>query len=241
MWADDFHHAVHTLLTGEDRTFLVDFGRPEHLARVLASGFRFQGERSAFREKPWGTPTDGLAPSRFVFAAQNHDQVGNRPFGDRLTTLVPWEALPAVAAVTCLAPGLPLLFQGEEYGETRPFLFFTSHTDPQLARSVTEGRRAELIAETGGREVPDPQDEATFLASKLTHARHGRHGELRATYQELLAVRRRHAEVIGTRWPEVAHEGRAFRIAWPDGLQLAVNLGPRRAMGLAPWGYEVKE
>jgi maltooligosyltrehalose trehalohydrolase len=240
MWADDFHHAVHALLTGERRTFLADFGEPEHLARVLRSGFRFQGERSAFRGRPWGTPTRGLAPSRFVFSSQNHDQIGNRPFGDRLSTLVPWEALAPVAALTCLAPGIPLLFQGEEYGETRPFLFFTSHSDPGLAAGVTRGRRAEHIAETGGREVPDPQAEETFAASKLTHARGGPHGALRRLYRELLAVRRRHAHELGTVWPEVEQLGRAFHVAWAT-LELRVNLGPQPAAGLPGWGWALRE
>jgi len=241
MWADDFHHAVHALLTGERRGFLADFGDPAHLARVLASGFRFQGEPSSYRGRPWGTPTAGLEPSRFVFAAQNHDQVGNRPLGERLSTLVPWEALFPVAALTALGPGLPLLFQGEEYGETRPFLFFTSHGDPALAASVSEGRRTELIAEAGGRAIPDPQAEETFLASKLSHRRDGRHGELWRAWRDLLAVRQRHAETIGARWPEVTRDGRAFRLTWPDGLELRVNLGPEPAMGLAGWGHEVRE
>jgi maltooligosyltrehalose trehalohydrolase len=241
MWADDFHHAVHALLTGERRGFLADFSDPAHLARVLASGFRFQGEPSSYRGRAWGTPTAGLEPSRFVFAAQNHDQVGNRPLGERLSTLVPWEALLPVAALTAVGPGLPLLFQGEEYGETRPFLFFTSHGDPALAASVSEGRRAELIAEAGGREIPDPQAEETFLASKLSHRRDGRHGELWRAWRDLLAVRRRHAETIGARWPEVTGDGRAFRLRWPDGLELRVNLGPEPAMGLAGWGQEVRE
>ena len=239
-WTDDFHHAVHALLTGERHAFLADFGDPAHLARVLASGFRFQGERSSYRGGPWGTTTAGLVPAQFVLAAQNHDQVGNRPFGDRLSTLIPREALVPVAALTALGPGLPLLFQGEEYGETRPFLYFTSHSDPALAAGVTEGRRAEHAGETGGREVPDPQAEATFLSSKLTHSREGRHGALRLLWRELLATRRRHAATLASRWPEVAHERRAFRLAWP-GLELRVNLGPAPAMGLGPWGYEVRE
>jgi maltooligosyltrehalose trehalohydrolase len=241
MWADDFHHALHALLTGEREAFFVDFGDPEHLARTLREGFRFQGERSRFRKKAWGTSTRGLEPSRFVFCAQNHDQVGNRPHGERLSSLLPADALPAIAAITCLAPGLPLLFMGEEYGEPNPFQYFTSHEDPALARAVTEGRRAEFIAKAGGREVPDPQDPATFERSRLSHRRDGRHGALRDVYRELLRLRARHAEVIGTRWPEVRHEGRAFRIEWPGALAAEVNLGPVAAMGLPPWGWRVEE
>jgi maltooligosyltrehalose trehalohydrolase len=239
-WADDFHHALHAMLTGERGAFLVDFGDPAHLERVLREGFRFQGERSEYRGGPWGTDTRGLAPSRFVFFAQNHDQVGNRPHGERLPSLVPWEALAPIAALTCLGPGLPLLFMGEEYGETRPFQYFTSHGDPDLARAVTEGRRREHIASAGGREVPDPQDPATFERSRPSHARDGRHGELRRLHRELLAIRRRHAGTLGARWPDVARDGRAFRLSWP-GLSLEVNLGPEPALGLAAWGWNVRE
>jgi maltooligosyltrehalose trehalohydrolase len=241
MWSDDFHHALHAMLTGERDAFFADFGRPEHLARVLREGFRFQGEHSAFRKKRWGTPTAGLAPSRFVVCAQNHDQVGNRPHGERLAQLLPREALPALAAVTCLAPGLPLLFMGEEYGELQPFQYFTSHGDPALAKAVSEGRRAEFIAKAGGKEVPDPQAEGTFERSRLTHRRDGAHGALRQVYRELLRCRARHAQVMGARWPEVRHEGRAFHVEWPGELALEVNLGPGPAMGLPPWGWRVDE
>ena len=179
-------------------------------------------------------------PSQFVFCAQNHDQVGNRPHGERLSQLLPAEALPAVAAITCLAPGLPLLFMGEEYGELRPFQYFTSHGDPALAKAVTEGRRAEFISKTGDEDVPDPQDPATFARSRLTHRRDGSHGALRDLYRDLLAVRARHATSIGSRWPEVRHEGRAFDLAWP-GLRVRVNLGAQPAMGLPPWGFQVAD
>jgi maltooligosyltrehalose trehalohydrolase len=241
MWSDDFHHALHAMLTGERDAFLADFGEPEHLARTLREGFRFQGEPSEYRKKRWGTPTRGLVPSQFVVSAQNHDQVGNRPHGERLTQLLPPEALPAIAAITCLAPGLPLLFMGEEYGELRPFQYFTSHGDPALAKAVTEGRRAEFIAHTGGEEIPDPQDAATFERSRLGHRRDGRHGQLRSVYRDLLRIRARHAGVIGSRWPEVRHEGRAFSVVWPGALTLEVNLGPDPAAGLRAWEWRVRE
>ncbi|HET7753999.1 MAG TPA: malto-oligosyltrehalose trehalohydrolase [Anaeromyxobacteraceae bacterium] len=241
MWSDDFHHALHAMLTGERDAFLVDFGAPEHLARTLREGFRFQGEPSAYRKKPWGTSTGGLVPAQFVVGSQNHDQVGNRPHGERLAQLAPPEALPAIAAITCLAPGLPLLFMGEEYGELRPFQYFTSHGDRALAKAVTEGRRAEFIASAGGEEVPDPQDPATFDRSRLSHRRDGWHAELRGVYRELLHTRARHAEIIGSRWPEVRREGRAFQLAWPGALTLEVNLGPEPALGLGGWVWWVRE
>jgi maltooligosyltrehalose trehalohydrolase len=241
MWSDDFHHALHAMLTGERDAFFVDFGEPEHLARVLREGFRFQGEPSKYRKKPWGTPTAGLEPSRFVVFAQNHDQVGNRPHGERLASLVPPEALPAIAAITCLAPGLPLLFMGEEYGETRPFQYFTSHGDPALAKAVSEGRRAEFIAKAGGEDIPDPQEPATFERSRLSHRRDGDHGALRRVYRELLRTRARHAAVLAAHWPDVRREARAFRLVWPGALKLEVNLGPEPALGLGPWEWRVEE
>ncbi len=239
-WADDFHHALHALLTGERRHYYVDFGDLEPLARTLREGFAFQGERSRYRGGPWGTDTVGLAPSRFVFCAQNHDQVGNRPAGERLAALVPPQALHPVATLLLLGPALPLLFMGEEYGETRPFLYFTSHGDPQLARAVSEGRQAEHVAAAGPQGVPDPQAHETFQRSRLTHRRDGEHGELWRHYREMLRVRRRHAREMGSQWPDVAVEGRAVSLRWPS-LEVAVNLGATAAAGLPGWGWRVRE
>ncbi|WP_176064336.1 malto-oligosyltrehalose trehalohydrolase [Anaeromyxobacter diazotrophicus] len=240
MWADDFHHAVHALLTGERGAFYQDFGGMAPLARALAEGFAFQGEPSRFRKKPWGTDTRGLAPSQFVFSLQNHDQVGNRPAGERLAALVPGEALFPLAALLLLGPGLPLLFMGEEYGEERPFLYFTSHGDPALAKAVSEGRKAEHLAEAGAGGVPDPQDEDTFRRSILAHRRDGRHGELWRHHRELLRIRRRHAAALGQRWPEVAVDGTSLALRRP-GLEVEVNLGPSPAGGLPAWGWRVRE
>ncbi|BDG10392.1 malto-oligosyltrehalose trehalohydrolase [Anaeromyxobacter paludicola] len=239
-WADDLHHALHALLTGERGHYYADYGRPEDVQRALLQGFVYQGQRSEFRKRPFGTSTEGLLPLRFVACLQNHDQVGNRPFGERLTALVPWEALAPAAAILILGPALPLLFMGEEYGESRPFLYFTSHGDPALARAVSEGRKKELIAVAAGRPIPDPQDPQTFEQSRLTHRRSGRHGALREVYRQLLAVRRRHAAAIGAHWPEVARDGRAFTVRRP-GLTLRANLGPEPAGGMPGWGWGVEE
>ncbi len=238
-WADDLHHALHALVTGEREAFHADFGRPEDVARALSEGFVYQGQFSRFRKKAHGTDTRGLAPSRFVVCAQNHDQVGNRPLGERLSTLVPWEALAPIAALVSLGPGLPLLFMGEEYGETRPFQYFTSHTDPQVARAVTQGRRAEFIARAGGK-VPDPQDPETFRRSKLSHGRAGRHGEHWRLHRDLLRVRRKHLRTIAAAWPAVRAEGHAFTLTRP-GLEVAVNLGASPAAGLPAHGWRVRE
>ena len=239
VWADDLHHAVHALLTGERTLFLQDYGGPELVVRALAAGFAYQGERSAYRRRPHGSDPRGLAPWRFVVCAQNHDQVGNRAHGERLASLVPWEALRPVAALVLLGSGTPLLFMGEEYGETRPFLYFTSHSDPALARAVSEGRKKELIVQ-GAHDPPDPQDPETFRRSKLSHRRDGRHGELRAHHRALLALRRTHRDAIAARWPEVRREGTCFTLVRP-GLEVRANLGAEPAGGLGPWGWSVRE
>jgi maltooligosyltrehalose trehalohydrolase len=232
-WADDFHHALHALLTGERGAFYADFGDPEDLVEALEHGFVYRGQGSRFRKRPHGTPTDGLVPRQFVMCLQNHDQVGNRPTGERLASLVPREALEPLATLLLLGPGLPLLFMGEEHGETRPFLYFTSHTDPDLARAVSEGRRREFIAEA--KEIPDPQAEQTFVDSRPS--RSGDH-TLREHYRAMLAVRRRNQARIASSWPRVRREGRAYRLERP-GLTVTVNLGPEPALGLAGWGWEV--
>jgi maltooligosyltrehalose trehalohydrolase len=240
MWSDDFHHALHALLTGERNSFYADFGGVEPLARTLREGFAFQGTPSKFRKKAWGTDTKGLAPARFVFCAQNHDQVGNRPAGDRLSKLVPPEALFPIATLLLLGPGLPLLFMGEEYGEDQPFLYFTSHGDPALAMAVTEGRKAEHAAEAGPECVPDPQAEETFRRSLLTHRRDGWHGDLWKHHQAMLRLRHRHAREIGARWPDVTTDGTCVTLR-RAGLDVAVNLGPATAGGLPGWGWRVSE
>ena len=232
-WADDFHHVLHAMLTGERGAFYADFGDPQELVKALEQGFVYQGQPSRFRGKPHGTRTDGLRPRQFVFCLQNHDQVGNRPTGERLASLVPPAALEPLATLLLLGPGLPLLFMGEEHGETRPFLYFTSHTDPELARAVSEGRRSEFIALSA--EVPDPQDASTFERSRP--ARQG-DSELRAHYRQMLAIRRQYQDRIGAEWPRVRREGRAYRME-RLGITVSVNLGPAPALGLPGWGWEV--
>jgi maltooligosyltrehalose trehalohydrolase len=239
VWADDLHHALHALLTGESARFLADYGKPGDVARALAEGFVYQGQPSLFRKRPHGTDPRGLPPAAFVTCLQNHDQVGNRPLGERIARLVPWAALAPASALVLLGSGTPLLFMGEEYGETRPFLYFTSHGDPALAKAVSEGRKGELIAQGAG-EVPDPQAPRTFRRSRLSHRRDGRHAALRDHYRRMLALRRRHRAAISAGWPEVRREGAAFTLVRP-GLVVRANLGPVAAGGLGPWGLEIEE
>ncbi len=191
-WSDDFHHALHSLLTGERDGYYQDFGRLEHLARAFREGYVYTGQRSAYRQRRHGRRPKLALARQFVVFSQNHDQVGNRARGERLSALVSFAGLKLAAGVVLLSPFLPLLFMGEEYGETAPFQYFTDHADPALAQAVREGRREEFAGFAWTGEVPDPQDEATFLRSRLQRdlSRHKQSRVLRAFYRELIRLRR---------------------------------------------------
>jgi len=192
-WSDDFHHSLHTLLTKEQHGYYQDFGRLSDLATAITQGFVYQGQSSLFRKRPHGTPSHYLPGERFVVCSQNHDQVGNRAHGDRLSTLVPFPALKLAAGLVLCAPNLPLLFMGEEYGETASFLYFTSHSNPGLIQAVREGRRREFAAFAWSQEVPDPQDPKTFRRSVLDHHLRERepHRSLLRFYHDVIALRKR--------------------------------------------------
>jgi maltooligosyltrehalose trehalohydrolase len=183
-WADDFHHALHTLVTDERDGYYAEFGRVALLAKAMHRPHVHDGCYSSFRGRRFGAPADDLAPQRFVVFCQNHDQVGNRAFGDRLAA----PARPLAAFCTLLAPFVPMLFMGEEYGERAPFQFFCDHIDPEIAEATRQGRRREFAAFASfGQEIPDPQDPQTFAASKLTRERDRALAEL---YERLVALRR---------------------------------------------------
>jgi len=194
VWSDDFHHALHVALTGERGGYYVDFGKVGHLVQAMAEGFAFQGQHSEYFGGLRGTPSADLEGEHFVVCLQNHDQVGNRAEGDRLGRRLPFSACKLAAALMFVAPALPLLFMGEEYGETAPFQFFTSFLDPALAAAVRRGRAAEFSRFAWPGTVPDPGDPATFVRSRLNHALAGapRHRELREYYRTWLALRRSH-------------------------------------------------
>jgi maltooligosyltrehalose trehalohydrolase len=191
-WNDDFHHALHALLTGERGGYYTDYGRPADLVKALERVFVLDGVYSQFRGRRWGAPALGLPGDRFVASIQNHDLVGNRARGDRLSTLVGPAALRLAASLLLLAPRLPLLFMGEEYGEENPFLFFCSFLDRRLVENVRQGRRRDYAAFMQG-EVPDPQAESTFAASRLTWSwpEGSPRAGLRRLYRDLLVARRR--------------------------------------------------
>jgi len=196
VWSDDFHHALHAYLTGEREGYYQDFGSKEQIVRALNEGFAFQGEPFNFwRGRKRGTPAAGIPLPAHVICTQNHDQVGNRARGERLDALAPRGACKLAAPLLMLAPETPLLFMGQEYGETAPFQFFTDYGDPALQQAVREGRRKEFehFVAFGG-EVPDPQDEETFRRSKLTwpvgSGEVNEHVEMLRWYRELIALRR---------------------------------------------------
>src|SRR3984957_7213085 len=166
-WNDDFHHSVHTLLTQESQGYYADFGGVAHLADTLREGWYYDGKYSRFRRRRHGNSAAGIARSHFLVFNQNHDQVGNRACGERLSSLVNFEAQKLAAGLTLLSPFVPLLFMGEEYGETSHFLYFTSHSDRDLIEAVRRGRHEEFAAFGWHADVPDPQEETTFANSKL--------------------------------------------------------------------------
>jgi len=194
-WSDDFHHAVHVALTGESAGYYEGFahyGDVEAVADALERRFVFQGQYAPHRRRRHGAPAIDVSADHFIISIQNHDQVGNRATGDRLSALVPPDALRLAAALLLLAPYVPMLFMGEEYGEVAPFLYFVSHSDPDLVQAVRRGRREEFASFGWTGEVPDPQSEETFARSRIHFelGNEGEHAKLRAMYRELLAIRR---------------------------------------------------
>ena len=191
-WSDDFHHALHTLLTGERDGYYGDFGGIGHLGRAFTDGFVYSGQYSAYRKRRHGNPSRHLPAGTFVVFAQNHDQIGNRMRGERLARLVCFESLKLAAGVVLLSPFLPLLFMGEEYGEVAPFLYFVHHGDTGLIEAVRKGRKEEFAAFGWKGEIPDPQDEDTFLRSRPDPAlrESGNHARLLELHRELIRIRK---------------------------------------------------
>jgi maltooligosyltrehalose trehalohydrolase len=190
-WSDDFHHAVHSLLTGERQGYYEDFGPPEDISRALQTPYLYAGTFSPHRQRKHGAPPGDLTGDRFVVAIQNHDQVGNRARGDRFGTLLSPAKQRLAASLLLFAPHLPLLFMGEEYGEERPFLFFCSFVDEGLVNAVREGRKREFAIFRWQGEVPDPQAKETFHASCLSwNWADSQRAGLRRLYTDLLGARR---------------------------------------------------
>jgi len=200
-WNEDFHHSLHTLLTGERSGYYQDFGEFGQLVKAFSEGFVYSGQYSPYRRCRHGSSSRDVPAEKLVVFAQNHDQVGNRMLGERLSQLVPFEELKLAAGVVLLSPFIPLLFMGEEYGETAPFQYFVSHSDAELVEAVRRGRREEFAAFEWKGEPPDPQDEGTFARSRLNRSLRGEghHVVLFAFYKELFRLRKSIAALASLR------------------------------------------
>ncbi|WP_418959704.1 malto-oligosyltrehalose trehalohydrolase [Streptomyces tritici] len=238
-WNDDFHHALHTALTGESQGYYADFARAPMaaLAKTLGHVFFHDGTWSSFRGRHHGRPVDRVrTPAhRFLGYAQTHDQVGNRALGDRLSATLSPGLLACAATLVLTGPSVPMLFMGEEWGARTPWQYFTDHTDPALAEAVRQGRRREFAAHGWAEEdVPDPQDPATRDRSVLDRSERDRepHARLLAWYRELIALRRSHPDLTD---PDLAAVRAAFDeqarwLAFRRGdLRIVVNLADRPA------------
>jgi maltooligosyltrehalose trehalohydrolase len=206
-WADEWHHAVHAWLTGETDGYYSDFGTIAHVGKALQQAWVYDGVYSAHRERRHGRPPTGLDGTRFVVSAQNHDQIGNRATGDRLSSTLSDGRLRVAAGLLLTGPFVPMLFQGEEWAASTPWRYFTDFADAELGRAVTEGRRSEFSYFGWDPEsVPDPQDEGTFLASKLDWASldEPEHASMFQWYRDLIALRRLFPELADPMLPTVS-------------------------------------
>ena len=238
IWADDFHHVIRRLLAGDDHGYYADYeGTAGELAETLRHGWLYQGQASRRTGAPRGTSASAVEMRKAVVCVQNHDQIGNRARGERLEHLVGAAGAKLAAVATLIAaPAVPLLFAGEEFAASAPFQYFTSHGDPQLARAVSEGRRREFagLGFAWPDAIPDPQDEATFLRSKLDHTEAARepHAAMRRLYGDLLRNRREHA-ALGARGKDRCRAVMREGAVWVerDGAVLVVlNVGRERTV-----------
>jgi maltooligosyltrehalose trehalohydrolase len=190
-WCDDFHHCIHTLLTGENDGYYIDFGNLQYLVKSIREGFVYSGKYSKFRKRNHGNSAQDRPADQFIVFSQNHDQTGNRMLGERLTQLVSFESQKLAAGIVLLSPYIPLLFMGEEYGEEAPFVYFISHSDPALIDAVRKGRKDEFKAFQWKGTPPDPQDRETFLRSKINWDKRtrGHHKVLLDFYKHLITLR----------------------------------------------------
>lgn len=194
VWADEFHHAIRNLLAGDRQGYFSEYGHLADLAKAYEEIFVFDGQFSPYRKRRHGAPVLDRDRSQFVVCIHNHDQIGNRAWGDRSATSLPPEVQRLACGLLCLSPCIPLIFMGEEYAEEHPFPFFCSFTDPSLIEAVRKGRREEFAALgfCWGEQLPDPQDEETFLSAKLCWKWNAQEfsGQLRRLFQDLFEARR---------------------------------------------------
>lgn len=193
-WSDDFHHTIHTLLTKEQGGYYVDFGKISQLKKVLQKGFAYTGDYSVFHQKNHGRPSSINEGRKFVSFIQNHDQVGNRARGERLNHLVSYDKFKIAALINLMSPFMPILFQGEEWAATTPFLFFCNHQDPEIVRATREGRQKEFSLSHESQTIPDPEAEETFQKSKLNwdEVSQAEHQKILTWYRQLICIRKNH-------------------------------------------------
>lgn len=250
-WSDDWHHAAHVALTGETVGYYADFAAETAVAKVSEDGFFHDGSLSTFRGRPHGSPIPAEVPTwRLVTFAQDHDQIGNRAAGDRLSATLSTDRLAVAAVLTMTAPGTPMLFMGEEWGASTPWQFFTSHPEPELGRATAKGRIAEF-AQMGWDPdaVPDPQDPETFERSHLDwrEVDEAGHARLLALYRELAALRRTRKELtdpdssvtsVTVRSTDGGPQERVYRIDRTT-LSVLINLSAAPATFDTPAGSSV--
>ena len=191
-WSDDFHHCIHTLLTGESGGYYQDFGKLHQLKKALEESFVYSWDYSAYRKRYHGNSAKDIPADQFVVSLQNHDQVGNRMLGDRLSKLISFEGLKVAAGLLLFSPYIPLLFMGEEYAEEAPFNYFVSHSQKELIEAVRNGRKSEFASFQWKGKPLDPQSESTYLNSKIIWDRRieGRHKIILDYYKELIGLRK---------------------------------------------------
>lgn len=243
-WMDDFHHIIHTALTGENKGYYMDYGKLEDLEKAFTN-YLYTGQYSRYWGRKRGTDASSRPGKQFVVALQNHDQVGNRAFGERLSTLIDFPLLKASAGLVLFSAYIPLIFMGEEYGEQSPFLFFTDYQDPELKKAVSRGRKEEF-KQFGWEEVPDPQDPETFNMSKLTPIDRWKeeNHQLFNFYHDMIKLRVSHPVLQGLNKNNlkviVDSKTRVVQVSrWRDGIFLTAlfNLGE----GLYPLDYQGKQ
>ena len=231
-WADEWHHAVHAALTGQRDGYYSDFGSWQHLAKALRQAWVYDGVWSEYRGRSFGAPPVGLDAHQFVVFTQNHDQIGNRAAGERTSALMSVARLKAAAALLLLLPFTPMIFMGEEWAASTPWLYFTDFEEPDLAGAVREGRRREFSRFGWDPEqVPDPQDPATFAASRLDWRQplEGHHAEMLGWYRDLVRLRRQLAPLtagpVGGTGVELDADSGGLAVAVGSHSAVLANLG----------------
>ncbi|MEE4285385.1 MAG: DUF3459 domain-containing protein, partial [Mariniphaga sp.] len=221
-WSDDFHHAVHTLTTGEQKGYYIDFGQPGQLSKAIKEAFVYDGQYSEFRKKSYGNSTENNPGEQFVIFNQNHDQIGNRLLGDRLISMTDFETAKVIAGAMFVTPNVPMLFMGEEYGERNPFYYFVSHLDEELNRLVREGRKQEFkdfYSDTT--DVPNPDDKEAFERSKLSWniENDAEKSAMFRFYKALIKLRKEHPVLKETDKNnlEISEEGKFFTLERKQG------------------------